>query len=252
MTMLGYKIIGEGEKKVIILHELMGDHRNYDSSVFYFDKKNFSYIFIDLRGYGLSKNIKGEYSCDEASNDVKNLLLKLDIKEYFLVAHSMSTMIAQKIALIDKRVKKLLLITPISAAGIKMKESAKNKLLEEMQENRGKIEEIVNSSSKRYNQTWRDYRIKLAYESSTLEARVGYMKMYLNTDFLEEAYENIDIPIKIIIGDYDFPVFSMNQVKKSFSKYKDVQIEECKESGHYAMLETPVLFASKLETLLKS
>ncbi len=76
-----------------------------------------------------------------------------------------------------------------------------------MQENRGKIEEIVNSSSKRYNQTWRDYRIKLAYESSTLEARVGYMKMYLNTDFLEEAYENIDIPIKIIIGDYDFPVF---------------------------------------------
>ncbi len=73
----------------------------------------------------MSKNIKGEYSCEEASNDVKNLLLNLDIKEYFLVAHSMSTMIAQKIALIDKRVKKLLLITPISAAGIKMKEECK-------------------------------------------------------------------------------------------------------------------------------
>lgn len=251
MDTLGYKIVGKGEKIVVFLHELMGDSRNYETSVLYLDKKNFTYIFVDLRGYGLSKDIQGEFSCNEAANDIKNLITKLDIKEYFLVAHSMSTMIAQKIALIDRRVEKLLLITPIPASGIKMNEKAKNKLLNEMEQNNGKIEEIVENSSKRYNQEWRDYRIKLAYESSTLKARIGYMKMYLNTDFLDEAIK-IDIPIKIIVGSYDFPVFAFNQVKKSFSEYKNVQIIESKEAGHYPMIETPVFFASAIETFINN
>jgi len=251
MTILKYKIIGEGKKKIVFLHELMGDHKNYDFCLPFLDKKNFTYIFVDLRGYGLSKDIKGEYSCDEAANDIKNLVEKLNFQEYFLVGHSMSTMIVQKIALIDKRVKKLLLITPISAAGIKMKEDAKNKLIQQMEENNGKIEQIVESSSKRYNKTWKNYRIDLAYNCSTLEARIGYMKMYLNTDFLKEAYENINIPIEIIVGAHDFPVFSINQIKKSFFKYKDIKIIESKEAGHYPMIETPVLFASILENFAK-
>jgi pimeloyl-ACP methyl ester carboxylesterase len=250
MKILNHKTLGSGDKKVLFLHELMGDCRNYEPCLPYLDTTNFTYYFIDLRGYGLSKDIIGEYTCEEAANDIKNLITHLSLDEVYLVAHSMSTMIAQKIALIDKRIKKLILITPISAAGIKMEQKAKEKMLDELKQNDGKIEEIVESASKRYNQTWKEYRIDMAYTSSTLDARVGYMSMYLNTDFLEEAEENINIPIKILVGKHDFPVFAKANIQKIFSTYKDIHIEECQECGHYPMIETPVYFATQIEKFI--
>lgn len=247
MVELGHKIIGSGEKKVLFLHELMGDHKNYDPILPYLDTQNFTYIFADVRGYGLSKDIKGDYSIEEASNDIKNLITSLNLNEIYLVAHSMSTMIAQKVALIDTRIKSLILTTPIPASGVKAPEIQKQALLKQMKENKSLIEDIVNSSSKRYNQTWRNKRIKMAYEASTIEARVGYMNMYMTTDFLEEA-KNIDIPIRVIVGKHDFPVFGLNSVKKVFeTTFKDFKIVECQEAGHYPMIECPIYFATKIE-----
>ena len=247
MIELGHKIIGIGTKKIIFLHELMGNYKNYEPTFPYFDTQKSTFIYADLRGYGLSKEIEGEYSCIEAANDVKNLITLLNLDEVVLVAHSMSTMIAQKIALLDTRVSQLILITPIFASGIRLPEIAKNKLINEMSQNKNKIEEIVYSSSKRYNKTWAKNRIKMAYEASSLKARVGYMKMYLETDFSEEV-ENINIPIKIIVGRCDFPIFSLKLVTKLFSEYyNDLEIIECQEAGHYPMLECPVYFASKIE-----
>ncbi|MGB7403240.1 MAG: alpha/beta hydrolase [Arcobacter sp.] len=251
MTILGHKIVGSGKKHILVLHELMGDHTNFDPILPYIDTTTFTYIFIDHRGYGLSKDIIGEYTCKEAANDVKNLITKLNLKEVNLLAHSMSTMIAQKVALIDDRVKQLILITPISAAGIKMKPQAQEKLIASMKKNENLIEYVVESASKRYNQPWKDYRIKMGYEASTLEARTGYMIMYLTTDFIDEV-KDITIPIKIMVGHHDLPAFHKNNVRKQFEGYyNDFEIIECMEAGHYPMIECPVYFSTEIERFCK-
>lgn len=79
------------------------------------------------------------------------------------------------------------------------------------------------------------------------------MNMYLNVDY-ESSFEKleIDVPIKIITGKYDFPVFSKNEVVKYFEEFKDVEIIEFQEAGHYPMIESPVLFASKIEFWVKN
>lgn len=250
MQILKHKIVGNGDIKIIVLHELMGDCRNYEAFIPYIDKKKFSFIFTDLRGYGLSKKIKGSYNCEEATNDIINLIDYLNLDNVTLLAHSMSTMIAQKVALIENRINKLILITPITASGIKMKPEAEAKLLETINKNENFIEQVVNSASKRYNQKWRDYRIDMGYSSSTLEARVGYMNMYLTTDFINEV-KNITIPIKIMVGSHDLPAFHKNNIKKQFERdYKNFEIIECMEAGHYPMIECPVYFATKVEEFL--
>ncbi|MBU3015077.1 alpha/beta hydrolase [Poseidonibacter lekithochrous] len=251
MIKLGHKIIGTGKKNIIVLHELMGNYKNYEPTFPYLNTDDFTFIFVDLRGYGLSKDIEGDYSCVEASNDIKNLITQLELEDVILIAHSMSTLIAQKVALIDSRISKLILITPIPPTGIKLPQIAQDKLINEMNENKNKIEEIVYSASKRHNKIWAKSRIKMAYKASTLNARVGYMKMYLETDFSDDV-ENIKIPIKIIVGKYDFPIFGIKLVTKLFSNYyKDLEIIECQEAGHYPMLECPVYFASKIEEFAK-
>lgn len=251
MQLLGHKIIGSGSKTIIVLHELMGDHKNYDAILPYINTDDFTYIFVDLRGYGLSKDMEGEYSCDEASYDIKDLIDELQLEDVYILAHSMSTQIAQRVALLEEKVKQLILITPISPAGIKMPKSSADLLIQDLKNNDGKIEDIVRSASKRYNQKWIDYRVKMAYNASLLEARVGYMKMYLETDFLYEIRRK-DIPVKIIVGTYDFPVFSKENVSKIFNSiYKDVEVLECQEAGHYPMIECPVYFATKIEKFCK-
>jgi pimeloyl-ACP methyl ester carboxylesterase len=62
----------------------------------------------------------------------------------------------------------------------------------------------------------------------------------------------IDVPIKIITGKYDFPVFSKNEVAKYFEEFNDVEIVEFEEAGHYPMIECPLLFASKIEFWVKN
>ena len=253
MEILAYNKIGNGVINIIFLHELMGDSSNYKACLNYFDENLFSCFMVDLRGYGESKNILGKYNLEEAKNDIINLVSFLKLENYILVAHSMSTMIAQHIASVDKRMEKIILITPISYLGVKSTLKAKENLLSQMKKNSGKIEEIVEQSSKRYNLIWKKYRVNLAYNCSLLEARISYMDMYLNIDF-ESIGNNklkINIPIKIITGKHDFSVFSKIEVSKYFQEFNDVEILEFEEAGHYPMIECPVYFASKIESWCK-
>lgn len=250
MTILNYKTFGNGERKLLFLHELFGDCTNYEACLKYFDEKQFTIYLVDLRGYGKSKNILGKYSLDEAIDDLQNLISSLNLYNLTLLAHSMSTMIAQNLASKDERVEKLILVSPISYKGVKSTNKAKENLLSQMAKDNQKIEEVVELSSKRYNQTWKNYRINLATNCSINEARLGYMSMYLNVDFENPNNPNninLEIPIKIITGKHDFPVFSKNEVEKYFKSFSNVEIVEFEEAGHYAMLECPILFASQIE-----
>lgn len=251
MNILNYKKLGTGSINIIFFHELMGDCRNYEPIFPFLDYENFTYFFTDLRGYGLSKEIKGEYNLEEASNDIINLINHLDIEDVIIVAHSMSTMIAQRVALLEPKVKKLILTTPLSASGIKVPEIQKKSLLNKMIENKRAIEQIVRSSSRRYNQTWAKYRIEMGYSSSLVEARVGYMNMYLNTQNIKNKI-NKDVQVYIIFGKNDSPVFGKVEIQKNFSEYENIEIIECLEAGHYPMIECPVFYASKIEEFCKS
>lgn len=253
MDELKYRKIGIGNKIVIVLHEWMSDHTNYNPLVPYLNVTDFSWIFVDLRGYGLSKEIRGEYNLDEACSDIKNLIFNLKIKDIYLIGHSMSSLITQKLALdLKEKVKKLILVTPISPTGIKMDESTKEKLLKNVKEENGIIEQVVESASKRYNNVWKNHRKELANNCSLLDAKLGYMNMYLSNDFSSEI-KGLETDILIIVGKYDLPAFHKNSVKKHFTKYyPNFKLVEFMEAGHYPMIECPVFFANEIEKFLLS
>lgn len=53
MIELNYKKVGNGFKTVIVMHEWMGDHTNYDTTIPYLNITDFTWIFVDFRAYGL-------------------------------------------------------------------------------------------------------------------------------------------------------------------------------------------------------
>jgi len=64
-----HKAISNGSEKVIVLHGWFGDHRAYASLFDHLDTASFTYAFADIRGYGNSRDIDGDYTIGETASD---------------------------------------------------------------------------------------------------------------------------------------------------------------------------------------
>lgn len=234
-----------------MLHEWLGDHSNYDPVLPYLNTDAYRWIFVDLRGYGLSKKLTGQYTCDEASKDVQHLIEESGYQSVNIVGHSMSAMIVQKVAVDNPGlVKKMVLVTPVPASGIQLNDVDASNLRAGIFDD-SKIRNAINlRTGGRYNSAWLDMKLNLANNASTHEARAGYLEMFLKTDFSEKV-RGLELPVRVIAGKHDIPAFQKKTIEKLFSVwFNDLEIIECNESGHYPMLECPVFFASTLEKLI--
>lgn len=253
MAGLNYSTVGSGEEPVIVMHEWLGDHSNYDPVLPYLNKRQYTWHFVDLRGYGLSKQLTGQYTCREAADDVHRLIGQLKLKKVHIVGHSMSAMVAQRIAVDNPElIQKLVLVTPVPASGIELSKNDAE-MLKAGAHDDSVIRNAINlRTGSRYNSTWLDHKLDLANKAASVAAREGYLDMFLTTDFSREA-NGLKIPVRVIVGKFDIPAFQKSAVHKLFSDwYSDLEIIECHESGHYPMLECPVFFASAVETFLSN
>lgn len=186
MELLAYKQIGSGREKVVMMHNWMGDSTSYDPMLSYLNTDQYTYMFVDLRGYGDSKEMKGSYSVEEASSDVIKLVDFLSWKEFHLVGHSMSGMIVQKIA-VDRpsRVKSIVAITPVPACGSPGPKEMMDFLESVALDNDQAAMQCVQTlTSNRYTNRLAENIVTRLRQRSTSEARLGYLKMFSIPTFL--------------------------------------------------------------------
>ena len=122
---LGYVQHGTGPECVLVMHDWLGDHSNYDAAIPYLDGTRFTYVFVDLRGYGLSMQLSGAYTVEEIAADCLDLADRLGWQRFHLVGHSMTGMATQRIAAdAPSRIKSAIAVCPISAAGNRLSPEA--------------------------------------------------------------------------------------------------------------------------------
>lgn len=250
---LGHKRVGNGAQPVLVLHEWLGDHQNYQDVLPYLSGDTYSYIIADLRGYGASKDIQGDYSVEEAAADALKLMDDLGHKDFKLVGHSMSGMISQYIAMTaHDRVKSLVLTSPVPPSGFKADDAALAKLKAVITDDEAARAAIDSRTGKRYSAQWLKRKLEIARSSSTPAAMGGYLAMFTSTDFAA-AIKGLDLPVSVIAGEYDVPPYRPDALQQTLGPlYPRLTITANKEAGHYSMLETPVLFASLVEKALQA
>jgi pimeloyl-ACP methyl ester carboxylesterase len=117
-TTIGFTKFGSGPECVLVTHDWNGDHRIYAPILPYLDKNSFTYIFVDLRGYGKSKKITGEYTINEIASDCFAVADRLRWREFHIVGHSMTGMATQRMAAdAPARIESAIAVCPMSAAG---------------------------------------------------------------------------------------------------------------------------------------
>ncbi len=249
MPPMGYQTVGTGSTRVIVLHDWMGDHRNYDPMIPYLDGNTFTFALADLRGYGLSRDQAGSYTLAEAAVDVLALATRLGWPAFHLVGHSMSSLVAQQVAaLAPERVTALVLLTPVAPTGMQAPEEVVQ-FLEAVGLNEAiRRDALAAQWGDRLSERWLDFKVQRWAESARPEASSGYVRMFGSAVI---GTARPDLPVLAVVGDADNEPFREETVRANLSgAYPRLQLVVCRNAGHYPMQETPVALASALDRFL--
>ena len=248
---LGHLLLGSGARTAIVLHEWLGDASNYEPLHPYLDLAARRYCFADLRGYGRSLDLAGEYSLAEACADVLALADRLGLARFDLVGHSMSGLVAQRLALVaPARVRAVVAITPVFAAGFPADAASLRRMTAVATEDAAARAAIADRTGGRYGPAWLDFKLRKSRERSTEAARLGYLRMFTQTDFAAEAQGN-PLRLLVISGQHDLPLYREDAARRSFGAcYPHCEFALAEGAGHYPMLETPIFVAAQIDAFL--
>jgi 3-oxoadipate enol-lactonase len=244
--LLGHVTLGDGPEPVLVLHEWLGDHRNYDLALPYFDGQRFRYIVADLRGYGLSRAMTGRYALDEAAADAQALMTHYGHRRFTVVGHSMSGMIVQYLMLhAPERLNRVVAISPVAASGFHTDAAGLAKLEAVITDDDAARAATDGRTGHRYGREWLDRKLAIT-RGAAPEAMRGYLKMFTTSDFSSEVV-GLKTPIAIIAGEQDIANYRPDTIAKTFGAwYPNLTVTGLGDSGHYSMLEEPGLFATTL------
>jgi pimeloyl-ACP methyl ester carboxylesterase len=158
-----HKAIGNGSEKVIVLHGWFGDHRAYASLFDHLDTASFTYVFADIRGYGNSRDIDGDYTIGETASDTLALADKLGWTEFHVVGHSMTGKAVQKIAIDGgSRIKSVVALTPVPAIDLPLDDDTFNFFASACDNDEAALGIIGESTGKRLSKVWMTNLLKRA------------------------------------------------------------------------------------------
>ena len=249
---IGHELYGSGPDGVIVMHDFYGCRDTWAFARNFFDIKNFTFAFVEVRGYGASRHIPGEYTPVEAASDILALADNLGWKQFHIVGHSMSGMLAQRVVLDGgERVKSAILNTPVAATGLAFSPEGLAVITDSITDNDALAQAFDVLTGNRLCREWLDFKIRQTRSTRSTEAQTGYLNSLASQGFLDRMKGNTT-PMLIIIGEFDMEPFTAAITRETFlTWYPNAEMAVCRNAGHYPQQEAPVYIATVINRFLQ-
>lgn len=241
--------VGTGAHPVLVLHGWFGDAHAFEPIEQWLSGEQFTYVFMDCRGYGGMRDVRGNYTIDEIASDALTLADALGIETFSLIGHSMGGMAIERVAVLaPDRVRALVAIAPVPCGGIAY-EPPTRQLLEAAAGSASIRRGIIDrSTGGRLPAPWLDWKVQYSMECAAPKAFAAYFPAWADTNFSSEISGRH--PVKVLIGEHD-PVFNAALMGRTcLVRYPHASVEVIANAGHYPMNETPLALVAAIERFL--
>ncbi|MEQ8663830.1 MAG: alpha/beta hydrolase [Gammaproteobacteria bacterium] len=249
---LGHELYGTGEEGVIVMHYFYGCRDTWAFARNFFDTRRFTWAFAEVRGYGESRHLVGEYTPAEAAADIIALADNLGWERFHIVGHSMSGMLAQRVVLDGgERVRSAVLNTPVAASGLSFTPEG-FAIIEGSITSNAMLDQAFDAlTGARLCPEWREFKIRQTRSTRLVAAQQGYLKNLTELGFLDDMRGNTT-PMLVIVGEYDMEPFTETTARATFAAwYPNAEIVVCGNAGHYPQQEAPVFVATVMNAFLR-
>jgi pimeloyl-ACP methyl ester carboxylesterase len=248
--MIGHKLLGQGAQKVLVLHGWLGDSSVFDPVLPFLDLRNFTYAFMDYRGYGLSTNLPGEHTIAEIGQDALELADSLGWEQFSLIGHSMGGMAIQWIAAqAPERILRMTGIVPVPASGFQF-DAATEALFrgaKDNPENRHAI--LMHTTGGRLTPMFGRVMTERSVVQTTPDAFDDYLTAWSQTVFFEQV-ACLNTPFQILVGAHD-PAVTVELMQSTLLQwFPNAELTVIENAGHYPMIEAPVALITLWESFL--
>ena len=243
-------MVGHGPHRVLALHGWFGSAAGWGPLVDCLNREEFTYAFMDYRGYGCSRDLTGAYTMEEIAGDAFALAEKLGWDWFYVVGHCMGGMVAQlMMADVPDKVRAAVVIAPVPACGMRFDEDTWAFFQGAVDNPLNRAGIVDYSTGKRLSPTWLDAMAARSVACSTRAAFAGYLEAWMKTDF-SARMQGMAQRMKVLVGEHD-PAMTpqlMNETILAWNHRAEMDI--LPNCGHYPMLETPVYLATVMERAL--
>lgn len=242
-----YTLHGSGPNKIITFSGWMGDYTVFNPTLSLWDDSKFQIAFMDYRGYGKAKDVKGKYDLDEIAADGLKVTEELGWSEFSIIGHSMGGMVAQKLNLLAKdKVKSVACLAPVPASGFPMDPDS-DALFSGAVENPENRRQILDFTTGNKNTAeWLDQMVKDSLATTTREAYGSYFKAWSGTDFSSKV-QGLKTPYLVLVGEYDLAITKETMDGTYGTWLANCKIDVLKDCGHYPMQENPKALVEALQ-----
>jgi pimeloyl-ACP methyl ester carboxylesterase len=245
-----YLTVGSGEHRVLAVHGWFGSARGWGSLPGFVDGTAYTYVFMNLRGYGDRKHVTGNFTTEEAANDAIALADELGWGQFSLIGHSMGGKVIQHVLLqAPHRTRSLIALNPVPASGVPFDEQSWALFdgAAENPENRAAI--IDFTTGNRLTKSFINSIVEHSLEHSTKHAFGSYLPSWGKQDFSDQVKGN-PAKVKIIVGEHDPALGAEFMQQTWFQHFPNAEMTVLANAGHYPMYETPVALATTIEGFL--
>lgn len=249
---LAHELFGTGDRRVVVLNDFSQDTSANDAVRPYLDREDFTFAFLDVRGYGRSKGVEGAYDASEIAADVIALADALGWDRFHVLGHSMSAMGVQRLmADHPSRLLAVVATTPVPATSLRVDDETLAFFQCTATDDDAFRMAIRSMVADRLGAAWAEVKLALNRDTVAPRAMQGYCRMFGQEDFAADV-EGCTTPILVVYGRYDGGGLDRAATEATFRRlYPNLEVAEC-DSGHYPMQETPIHYAALVQDYLRS
>jgi len=220
----------------------MGDHRLFEPTYPFWDRRKYTVAFIDCRGYGGRLSQSGLFSIEEIASDIRRVCGSLGWQKYHVIGHSMAGMAVQRLTIDAKEeIASAILVASVPASGAKISFERRQLLLDAIKDADARKRLIDANTGGKKSDDWLNRLCNLSCAGTQASVLAGYMASWTETDFSAEMHE-LETPVFSLLGAND-PGASETRTRETIGKwYKSSTVAILPDVGHYPMYEAPRQF----------